>query len=964
MTPAANPVLCRPLTWTIAILLTASACATLPAPHPSAPAPTSRNWSQTLENVVPCVVSLQVTSPRNFDTESAGSFEGTGFVVDQARGLILTNRHLVTTGPVVAQATFYNHEEVEVHEVYRDPVHDFGLYRFDPSMVRYAELCELELAPNAAQVGTEIRVVGNDAGEQISILSGTLARLDRDAPNYGLGTYNDFNTFYYQAASSTSGGSSGSPVINIDGQVVALNAGGSVGAATSYYLPLHRVVRALDLIQRKQSVTRGTLHTIFKHTPFDELKRLKLQPSTEATVRRTFPETKGLLVVHEVIPRGSADAKLEPGDILVSVNDRAIAEFEPLEDILDTHVGQTLRLSIERQGESLTLEVPVADLHATSPDEYIEVSQAIIHPLSYQRARGYNAPIQGLTLAATGYMFDRANIPYQAVLVAIDDTPLDSLDTLAKILGRTPDGQRLRVRYHQISDNRRERVAIVTMDRRWNRLQRCKRVAGTGDWPCEELVLADAKPRRSPPPDLSGLTPRGANLPGPAKKVARSLVMVGFDIPYRTEGVWGSEFLGTGVIVDAEQGLIVTDRDTVPVALGDVEIAFAGTVKIPGHVEFIHPLHNIALISYDPTALGGLPVEAVTLSDVPLKARDAVWQIALDGRNEVISLNTLVTRLDPLDLPVNRRRPEFRDTNLEVVELDNYNSSRGGVLTDAQGRVQALWASFHYNGPEGATGKMRGLPIHYLKLLLSRRNDDGHYAYRTLGVELKPVSLAAARDLGLPDTWLTKITGHDPTYRRVMVVDNVIAGMAAADVLKTGDLLLAINGQPVTRFFEIEAAAQAAHVALTVLRGGRVTAFEVPTTPLSGQGVTRLISWAGTLIHAPFLEIAAQYGVKGEGVYVNYYYFGTPANRYAIYPSHRIIEVNGVETPDLDAFIGAVEALGDRDVVRLKMRTLSDREVLRTLKLDLRYWPTEILKFTPEGWRRESLSNTSIRDEH
>jgi len=904
-------------------------------------------WTRTLERISTGVVAIQIDATRAFDTDWNTSSQATGFVVDAKRGLILTNRHVVTPGPVTAQATFINREEVELQPVYRDPVHDFGFYRYDPSKLRFITPAELPLHPAGAQVGVEIRVVGNDAGEQLSILAGTLARLDREAPDYGTGKYNDFNTFYYQAASGTSGGSSGSPVIDIQGRVLALNAGGSSGAASSFCLPLPRIVRALRLLQAGLPVARGTLQTVFRYTPYDELRRLGLPAGVEAAARRAAPARTGMLVVTEVQPGAPAYGPLAVGDILVSAAGWPIADFDTLGELLDGRVGGSLELSVVRGGESRALTLPVQDLHEITPDEYLEIGDGVLHTLSWQMARHMNVPVAGVYVANPGYMFGSAGIPRGAVLTELDGKPVANLDEAMALIGTLGHRQRVTVRYFTMEETRSLQLTTLRIDRAWFPARHCVRNDATGLWPCEALASGpDAPP---PGPGTTQFAGTGDRL---VDAIAPSLVLVEFSMPYSVSGVTERNYHGTGIVLDAARGLVAVDRNTVPVAIGDVRLTFAGTIEVDGTVEYVHPLHNLAVVRYDPKQLGATPVRAVKFAGRQPATGETVHVVGLHPDNRVVSQQATVASIGPVAFPLSRTL-QFRDANLEIMRLVNGPDDYDGLIVDRRGEVLALWSSFAYENGRDLVQQNLGVPAGIVQEMLEYAR-DGRPLY-SAEAEFGLLSLAEARRLGLGEEWIGRMSAHDPQRRQVLTIERTVAGSPAAALLRPGDLLLAVDGRIVNSFSDVSAAVRAPQVTLTLWRSGSELALPLKTVELSGRDIERVLVWAGATLQAPHRAMAAQRGIQPDGVFIAFFMYGSPASRYKLWAGRRITEVDGIPVPDLDAFIRAVSGRPDRSSLRLKTVSWNDAVEVITLRLDRHYWPAYELRRSDGGWQRVPL---------
>ncbi|KAJ2719213.1 hypothetical protein GGI07_005352 [Coemansia sp. Benny D115] len=940
------------------------------------------SWEPTLERAIRSIVSIKAQCVRSFDTESSGTYTATGFVVDAARGLILSNRHVVNPGPIVAQAVFVNYEEVSLEPLYRDPIHDFGFFRFDPARLRYMAAEEIRLAPHKARVGMEIRVVGNDAGEKLSILAGTLARLDRQAPEYGMGEYNDFNTFYMQAASGTSGGSSGSPVLDIYGDAVALNAGGSSKAASSFYLPLARVVRALRLLQHDQHVPRGTVQAELEHLPYDELRRLGLPVQLETHARDVFPHAQGLLAVRAALPGGPADGHLRAGDIVVAVDGQPVADFAAVEAATDERVGREICVRVWRGNAAHDARMTVQDLHEITPSRFVEFGGGVINELSYQVARSYSIPLGGgVYVASSGHVLGSAGAWRGSVVTAVGTQATPNLDAFVSAIAALREGARVPLRFFSLDNPHKQRVGIMDVATQWHLQRVATRDLRSGLWRFSDICRDQAQLQS---PAGGGDKQQVQNvayhaLPeslAPADRVWRSFVGVEFRAPFLIDGMRSTRFQGPGLVVDGARGLVVCDRDTVPIALGDVRVTIGGSAVLPARVVLLHPVHNFAVVQYDASRikapwLADLQVHEKYYSGAQrLEQGDHVCLVAVTGDNTPVVRRTRVAARSM----VSTREcapPRFRCVNAEGVRLDDQPTCLGGVLCDpTDGRVMGLWVSVSSQDSNGKdTTAMLGLEIAVLRVTVDSLRATGNVpVMRSLDVDLWSMRPAAARAMGLSAERIAQAEQGTHAPQLLYVAGLLAAETPAGRLLRTGDVLLECDGRVVNDVRDLAVVSQET-VDLVVLRDAQELKLQVPTTALDSMETKRVIHWAGALIQQPYRAVLEQISRLPSSVYIACTLYGSPANCYGLRPGMWVTEIDGRPVEDIDGFLRTLAELGlqqppsaddalDARYVRITVVNKNMASRVLSLRLDNHYWPPWQLVHDLKGecgWSLRSL---------
>lgn len=382
------------------------------------------------------IVNIDISSSlKAYGAFSTASL-GTGFLVDKAKGIIVTNKHIANPITVSTfKLTFHNGQTAFAKLLYSDPWLDFSFLQVDPSTLP-SDIQELSFCKNEPKLGENVIIVGNNEGKSFSTQNGKVSDLyviTGSMPQHSI-----------TISLNTKGGSSGSPVLNLSGEVVALNYGGS----DTYALGLHPayIKAALESIKKDKTPSRkhiGAIVELYSLSDAAEYRNFP-QDKTKEYIKKFPNSMSNALVVAYTLQGSPAQSSLFAGDIIWAIDGKMVG---PSLSTFDMAMNQTSKdfvtLSIYRNGESISLNVNLYNLEDHIITRMVQFAGVMFFEADDVFCNKTGLPAGKLTLCNSlpNSTFNKikcyknnGGTNYLCEILYLNDEEIDSLDKLIKTI--------------------------------------------------------------------------------------------------------------------------------------------------------------------------------------------------------------------------------------------------------------------------------------------------------------------------------------------------------------------------------------------------------------------------------------------------------------------------------------------------------------------------------------------------
>lgn len=281
---------------------------------------------------------------------------GSGFIIDGAKGLVVTNNHVIKDADEI-RVTLVDNTILEAELVGHDEKTDLAVLKVKNP--KKHPLTEVSFGDSdAMRVGDWVLAIGNPFGLGGTVTQGIISARKRDI---SAGPYDDF----LQTDASINRGNSGGPMFNLRGDVIGINtaiyspSGGSVGIG--FAIPANLAKPVVMQLAEFGKTRRGWLG-------------VKIQTVTDEIADGLgLKDVRGALVA-SVTPGGPAEkGNIKAGDVITEFNGQKLDAMRQLPRIVaETPIGKDSDVTLIRDGKTITTKVKVGELEKAETDGVIE----------------------------------------------------------------------------------------------------------------------------------------------------------------------------------------------------------------------------------------------------------------------------------------------------------------------------------------------------------------------------------------------------------------------------------------------------------------------------------------------------------------------------------------------------------------------------------------------------------------
>ncbi|MGH8183850.1 MAG: Do family serine endopeptidase [Rhodanobacteraceae bacterium] len=334
--------------------------------------------------------------------------------------------------------------------------------------------------------------------------------------------------------------------------------------------------------------------------------------------------------------------------------------------------------------------------------------------------------------------------------------------------------------------------------------------------------------------------------------------------------------LGSGVIVDAQKGYILTNNHVIAGA-DDTKVTLTDGKSYTAKVIGADPVSDLAVIQIHAPGLVALPFA----DSAKLRVGDFVVAVGDPFGLGQSATSGIISGLQRQDL----RRSGVQNYIQTDASINPGNS--GGALVNLDGQLVGINSMIY--SPSGASAGLGfAIPSNLAADVMRQLIAHGKMVRGSLGVDAQNLSARVAAALGIKASSGALIT-------------NVLPDSPAAKAgLQPGDLVTSVNGQPVTDAQDLRNAQGLAPLGSTlklgVDRGGKQRVIEAKLTAVSGQAAGASLD--ARLAGATFSDAPSDNGI--QGVTISNVAPGSRAARNGLASGDLLVGVNNVATPDLE----------------------------------------------------------------